>query len=114
MSLSMVGLLVLTRPCVLAGSSSASRYTPEWRSLDTRPLPTWFDDAKIGVFVHWGVYSVPSFGSEWFWWNWHVGEPSHVEFMKRNYRPGFKYQDFATQFRAEFFDPHRWAKIFSK
>lgn len=47
-----------------------ARYEPNWDSLDSRPLPQWFDDAKIGIFVHWGVYSVPSFGSEWFWLNW--------------------------------------------
>lgn len=43
------------------------RYEPTWGSLDARPLPTWFDEAKFGVFIHWGVFSVPSFGSEWFW-----------------------------------------------
>lgn len=37
-----------------------SRYTPDWNSLDTRPLPQWYDDAKIGIFIHWGVFSVPS------------------------------------------------------
>lgn len=45
-------------------------YAPEWKDLDTRPLPEWYDRAKIGIFMHWGVYSVPSFGSEWFWSNW--------------------------------------------
>lgn len=34
-------------------------YKPTWESLDTRPLPQWFDDAKFGIFIHWGVYSVP-------------------------------------------------------
>ena len=42
------------------------KYTPDWDSLDKRPLPQWYDDAKIGIFIHWGVFSVPSFGSEWF------------------------------------------------
>lgn len=46
------------------------KYEPNWESLDTRPLPQWFDDAKFGIFLHWGVYSVPSFGSEWFWKFW--------------------------------------------
>lgn len=46
------------------------KYEPDWESLDKRPLPTWYDDAKFGIFIHWGVYSVPSFGSEWFWFNW--------------------------------------------
>lgn len=56
-------------------ASSPKKYLPEWESLDTRPLPEWYDDAKFGIFVHWGVYSVPSFGSEWFWINWQ-GIPS--------------------------------------
>ena len=46
------------------------KYEPTWNSLDSRPLPSWFDDDKIGIFIHWGVFSVPSFGSEWFWTNW--------------------------------------------
>uniref|UniRef100_A0A224YSS0 Putative alpha-L-fucosidase n=1 Tax=Rhipicephalus zambeziensis TaxID=60191 RepID=A0A224YSS0_9ACAR len=107
-------LLILVNPRALARFASASRYSPDWSSLDTRPLPSWFDDAKIGVFIHWGVFSVPSFGSEWFWNNWQVGDPPLVDFMRRNYKPGFKYQDFASQFTAEFFDPARWADIFAK
>ncbi|KAK8788168.1 hypothetical protein V5799_022055 [Amblyomma americanum] len=94
--------------------SSSARYTPDWPSLDTRPLPPWFDEAKIGIFLHWGVFSVPSFGSEWFWHNWHEGQPAYVEFMRLNYRPGFTYPDFAPQFTAEFFDPDHWADIFAK
>ncbi len=47
-----------------------NRYTPDWDSLDSRPLPSWYDNAKFGIFIHWGVFSVPSFGSEWFWTNW--------------------------------------------
>lgn len=51
-----------------------NKYLPEWDSLDTRPLPEWYDKAKIGIFLHWGVYCVPGFGSEWFWYNWRHGE----------------------------------------
>jgi hypothetical protein len=49
---------------------NVTQYTPTWGSLDSRPLPTWYDEAKFGIFIHWGVFSVPSFGSEWFWYNW--------------------------------------------
>lgn len=52
-----------------------NRYTPNWDSLDSRPLPTWYDEAKFGIFIHWGVFSVPSFGSEWFWINWQGRPP---------------------------------------
>ena len=34
-------------------------YTPDWESLDKRPVPSWFEDAKFGIFIHWGLYSVP-------------------------------------------------------
>lgn len=51
-------------------NSSSPRYLPTWDSLDKRPLPEWYDAAKIGIFIHWGVFSVPSFGSEWFWMEW--------------------------------------------
>ena len=50
--------------------ANAQRYTPDWISLDSRPLPSWYDEAKFGIFVHWGVFSVPAYGSEWFWWYW--------------------------------------------
>jgi len=56
--------------CGSAASADIQRYEPDWTSLDARPLPAWYDQAKFGVFIHWGVYSVPAFGSEWFWMNW--------------------------------------------
>ncbi|KAG8451596.1 hypothetical protein GDO86_003698 [Hymenochirus boettgeri] len=100
-----------TLSCLL--TSALSRYEPNWDSIDARPLPSWFDEAKFGIFLHWGVFSVPSFGSEWFWWHWQ-GERSdaYVKFMERNYRPGFTYADFAPQFTAEFYDPDAWAELF--
>jgi alpha-L-fucosidase len=50
--------------------ANGAKYLPNWDSVDKRPLPTWYDEAKVGIFVHWGVFAVPSFGSEWFWHNW--------------------------------------------
>lgn len=49
-------------------STSGSLVEAKWKYLDNRPLPQWYDSAKIGILVHWGVYSVPSFKSEWFWY----------------------------------------------
>ena len=46
------------------------KYTADWESLDSRPLPDWYDDSKFGIFIHWGLFSVPAYGSEWFWWYW--------------------------------------------
>ncbi|XP_077006959.1 tissue alpha-L-fucosidase [Tamandua tetradactyla] len=89
------------------------RYTPDWPSLDSRPLPGWFDEAKFGVFVHWGVFSVPAWGSEWFWWHWKgEGWPQYQQFMSDNYPAGFSYADFGPQFTAGFFHAEEWADLF--
>lgn len=96
-------------------STGETKYEPNWESLDSRPLPTWFDEAKVGIFLHWGVFSVPSFGSEWFWYYWkRAKNPHYVNFMKKNYPPNFTYADFAPKFTAEFFDPDAWADLFEK
>ncbi|RZF45525.1 hypothetical protein LSTR_LSTR005727 [Laodelphax striatellus] len=89
-----------------------NRYEANWKSIDSRPIPEWYEDAKIGIFIHWGVYSVPSFGSEWFWLYLVNGEDAFVKFMKQNYPPNFTYQDFGPQLTGEFFDASQWAKIF--
>ncbi|KAK7069019.1 Tissue alpha-L-fucosidase, partial [Halocaridina rubra] len=103
--------LHLVAACLLG--TVYSQYDPTWESLDTRPLPPWYDEAKIGIFIHWGVYSVPAFGGEWFWEHWEGSKmPEYVNFMKENYRPDFTYADFAADFTAEFFDPVHWAKVF--
>lgn len=71
MKLAGVVLLILTwLNFQTADCKHLRRYEPNWKSLDKRPLPKWYDHAKIGIFLHWGVFSVPSFGSEWFWADW--------------------------------------------
>ncbi|KAM8945557.1 plasma alpha-L-fucosidase [Pelodytes ibericus] len=97
---------------VLGPQPGASRiiYKPTWESLDSRPLPDWFDDVKFGIFIHWGVFSVPSFGSEWFWWYWQGSKSqAYVNFMSHNYPSYFQYQNFGSMFTAEFYDPKQWA-----
>lgn len=92
---------------------SLADYTPDWPSLDSRPIPSWYEDAKFGIFIHWGVFSVPSYGSEHFWYRWkHDKDPEYVDFMKKNYPPNFEYQDFAPMFKAELWDPAKWAELF--
>ncbi|XP_076109079.1 alpha-L-fucosidase-like [Mytilus galloprovincialis] len=89
------------------------KYEPTWDSLDTRPLPLWFDEAKLGIFIHWGVFSVPAFMGAGLWWSW-KGQPlpAIVDFMRKNYRPGFTYAEFAAMFTTDFFDPEEWAEMF--
>ena len=114
---------------LLAGFWSAAgqtRYQPTWESLDKRPTPSWFTDAKFGIFIHWGVYAVPSFApigqySEWYW-NYlkrgktlKDGKPNPTwEFHARNYGENFPYEDFAPLFRAELYDPAHWASVFER
>lgn len=93
---------------------SGQHYDPTWASLDTRPLPPWYDEAKIGIFLHWGVFSVPSYMSEWFWEYWRTDNKQAKEFMAKNYRPGFTYAEFAPQFSTEFFNPSQWVDIFKE
>ncbi|XP_052223787.1 alpha-L-fucosidase-like isoform X2 [Dreissena polymorpha] len=85
---------------------------PNWDSLDARPLPSWYDESKIGIFLHWGVFSVPSFGDEWFWYYWRTGAKQYVNYMAENYKPDFTYQDFAADFTTDLFNPNEWAEIF--
>src|ERR1700689_1049830 len=58
------------------GGLGAQTYQPNWDSIDKRPTPAWFSDAKFGIFIHWGVYSVPAYApvipgklayAEWYW-----------------------------------------------
>ncbi|CAI4224976.1 unnamed protein product [Auanema sp. JU1783] len=88
------------------------KYKPTWESIDSRPLPSWYDDHKFGIFCHWGVYSVPAHRSEWLWWYWR-GErnPEVLDFIEKNYPPNVQYSDFAKDFKADLFDPNEFAKI---
>lgn len=98
------------------------RYEPAWDSLDRRPTPAWFVDAKFGVFIHWGVYSVPAWGksgeyAEWYWRRIESAKPEDAvwrEFHAKNYGADFDYRDFAPRFTAELFDARQWADLFTR
>jgi len=107
----LVLLIYIFNICLFAVNGE---YLPTWDSLNSRPLPKWYDQSKFGIFMHWGVYSVPSFGSEWFWQHWKMNSSNYVQFMKENYPPNFEYADFAPMFKAELFDPNAWAELFVK
>ena len=99
-----------------------------WESLNARPTPEWFGDAKFGIFIHWGVYSVPAYChpssySEWYW-HWLKNKVDDgkladfhrvvADFHKQWYGPDFEYKDFAPQFRAELWKPNEWAQLFKR
>jgi alpha-L-fucosidase len=98
----------------------------------TRPLPLWFDDSKIGVFIHWGLYSVPSFNianiskaildgyaAEWYWYyldnrpNECLPTPEVIAFQNRSFGESSTYSDFADKFKTELFQPDDWAQLFA-
>lgn len=90
---------------------------PTWESIKERGYPEWFNDAKLGIFIHWGLYSVPSWTkkegySEWSYKGWRDGESTAVDFAKKVYGQDFKYEDFRGLFKAELFNPQEWADLF--
>ncbi len=115
--------------CLVILNAEAQQYKASWESLDQRPTPSWFEDAKFGIFIHWGVFSVPAwatksnadgFGSgyaEWYWQRLFAPNlkihPEFVAFHEKNYGKA-SYQDFVQDFRAEMFNPDDWAGIFDK
>jgi alpha-L-fucosidase len=109
-------------------ATAQTRYEPTWESIDKRPCPQWYTDAKFGIFIHWGVYSVPAFAAvnvkgetgyaEWYWnsleKNKRNGKGPTLEFHNRVYGPNFEYSQFAPMFRAEVYDPDHWADVFDR
>jgi alpha-L-fucosidase len=89
-------------------------FRANWNSLGRYQVPDWFRDAKFGIFIHWGVYSVPAFGNEWYSRNMYVqGTPAfqhHVE----TYGPQskFGYKDFIPMFTAAKFNADEWVDLF--
>ena len=49
----------------------AQNYAPSWESLDSRPVPQWYKDAKFGIFIHWGVYAVPAYSPKGSYAEWY-------------------------------------------
>lgn len=93
------------------------KYQENWESLaQHNEQPDWFQDAKLGIYFHWGVYSVPAFGSEWYPRNMHFENSreykNHLE--KYGTPAEFGYHDFVPMFKAEKFNAEEWADLFAK
>ncbi len=94
-------------------------YENNWQSLNNRPVPKWFGDAKFGIFIHWGLYSVPAYtgrGEYAEWYMQQIRNPEHPsrKFHDKTYGSFTKYEDFVSGFKAELFDADAWAKLFQK
>ncbi len=140
------GALLLAAACFAwAGSGPAAQpgkagpYQPTTESLRRHAVPQWFEDAKFGIFIHWGVYSVPAY-HEWYVelispkanFGFMLGGPPYtatrgdlpeelyrahiredaVRYHVAHWGPNFAYDDFIPMFRAEKFDPAAWAALF--
>jgi alpha-L-fucosidase len=91
-------------------------FRPDWESLQKYEAPEWYKDAKFGIFIHWGVYSVPAFGNEWYPRNmYREGSEEYEHHVATWGTPDtFGYKDFVPMFKAEHFDPATWARLFKE
>jgi len=94
--------------------STDGPFQPDWQSLSNYEVPMWYKDAKFGIFIHWGVYSVPAFGNEWYPREMYIKGSEVNKHHVATYGPvtTFGYKDFIPRFKAEHFDPQAWAKLF--
>src|SRR5262245_3501964 len=119
-TLAALGAAVLA--ATAAVNAAAQPYTPNWDSIDRRPTPAWFTDAKFGIFIHWGTVSGPAYApvfpgklayAEWYWHAITQGragsddpvETGSWEYHRKRYGADTPYESFAPEFRAELFDP---------
>lgn len=91
-------------------------FAPDWDSLKQYRTPRWYEDAKFGIFIHWGVYAVPAFGSEWYPRNMYQQGTREYEHHRASYgdQDTFGYKDFIPQFTAENYDADQWAALFRR
>jgi alpha-L-fucosidase len=114
-----------------AATTGPQSYTAAWASVDQHPpAPTWFQDAKFGIYYHWGVFSVPAFSNEWYPRNMYnsgsvenqhhiatYGDPSEWPynfFIDGGYDKSGNYVQFAPKLASQggAFDPNAWAALF--
>ena len=91
-------------------------YAPTWASLSHYQVPNWYQDAKFGIFIHWGVYAVPAYRNEWYPRNMYIQGTPEFEHHVNTYGPHkrFGYKDFIPLFKAERYDPRAWAALFKE
>lgn len=91
-------------------------FEPTWESLRNNPVPDWYLNGKFGIFIHWGVYSVPAFGNEWYPRNMYLQGSPEFEHHVKTYgaHKDFGYKDFIPQLTAEYFDADQWVQLFKE
>ena len=88
-------------------------YKDDWDSLGQVQIPEWFSQVKFGIFIHWGLYSIPAHGNEWYARNMYIQGREEWEYHRKVYgdHTKFGYKDFIPMFRAENFHPEEWAAL---
>ncbi|CAI6342261.1 unnamed protein product [Periconia digitata] len=97
-------------------------WTLDPTNLARHESPQWFDDAKFGIFIHWGIYSVPAWGNstphesyaEWFWWyttHQAADKSGFTDYRLRTFGPDLNYDDFIANFTASSYDPKEWVDL---
>lgn len=91
-------------------------FSPEWSSLQGATVPNWYIDGKFGIFVHWGVYSVPAFGNEWYPRQMYLPGTREYRHHRQTYgtQEAFGYKDFIPQFTGQGFDADAWVTLFRR
>ncbi len=90
------------------------KYKDNWQSLSGRKTPDWYYRGKFGIFIHWGVYSVPAFGNEWYPRNMYIETQPEYEHHIKTYgnHKDFGYKDFVPMFKGENFNAEKWIETF--
>ena len=115
--------------------NSTKKYTGTWNSVNEHEVPKWYDGCKFGIFIHWGIYSVPAFAprtwelgavetneewfcnnpyAEWYYNSINVGKGPSYEHHIEKYGKDFSYEDFLPMWKAENWQPQKWAELFRK
>lgn len=91
-------------------------YKDTWESLSKYRVPDWYQKTKFGIFIHWGVFSVPAFGNEWYPRNMYIKGSPEFEHHVKTYGPQkeFGYKNFIPMFAAPKFEPQKWADLFEE
>ena len=118
---SKITCIILLIASLQSNSQVKKTYLATWESLDSHPMPAWYEDAKIGLSMHWGVYSVPAWApregeisyAEWYGYRMKDPENPTMKYHKENYG-NRTYDDFIPEWKAENYNPEEWAQFAKK
>jgi alpha-L-fucosidase len=116
---SIVSLAAILLAASTACPAAETKYEANWASLDSRPMPAWFNEAKFGIFICWGPYSVPSWApkgqyAEWYGNHMRQKDSPTARFHERVYGKDFKYERFGPMMTGEMWDPGEWADLIAR